>query len=148
MSIVDDLRQGHVKILEAIEGLSELEMTKENAIGKWSVKDILLHISLWDGECIKAFAVWRTGHDYDWAYADEYLKLNECWHTITKNLSLNQALQSFNLNRNALISDVALISDDIWQKRGGIPKWLTGIAMTHNNWHLEKIETYRKSLGK
>ena len=148
MSICDDLRQGHMKILEAIEGLSAEEMTQEDSIGKWSVRDTLLHIAMWDGEAIKAFAVWRTGHEYDWTYAEEYLKLNDCWHDITKKLDINQAIQAFNLNRNALIADASSISAETWEKRGGTPKWLTGIAITHNEWHLKKLEDYRKTLSK
>jgi hypothetical protein len=148
MGIVDDLRNKHVEVLQAIDGLSEEEMGRPNCIGKWAARDVLMHIAMWDGEALKALAIWRTGHEFTWPYLDGYLKLNDCWYEITKNLSATQVIQTYNLTRNALIADISCISDDIWEKRGGVPKWLPGIALEHNNWHLEKLREYRKSLGK
>ncbi len=148
MGIADEMRKMHADVLAAIDGMTEDELTKPETIGKWSARDVLLHMSLWDGEAIKGFAVWRTGHDYDWTYAQEYLKLNECWQEMTKGLSAIQAVQTYNLVRGALINDTACIGDAIWEKRGGIPKWLHGIAIVHNQWHLEKLQAYRQSLGR
>ncbi len=148
MGIADDLRKMHSDVLEAIDGLSAEELSREGTIGKWSARDVLIHMAMWDGEALKALAVWRGGHDYDWAYADDYLKINECWHEITKKISTTQVLQMYNLVRNAIITDTAAISDDVWSSRGGVPKWLSGITIEHNQWHLDKLRAFRKSLGK
>jgi len=148
MGIAADLKKTHAEVLEAIEGLNSEELNRPKTIGKWSARDVIMHMAMWDGEALKALAIWRTGHDYDWGYADGYLELNECWHQITKGFSAEQAVQMYNLVRHALIVDIEIIPDDIWQGRGGIPKWLSGIAIEHNHWHLEKLRAYRKSLCK
>jgi hypothetical protein len=148
MRIVDDLTKSQADVLEAIDGLTGEELSRENAIGKWSVRDILLHIAMWDGEALKGFAIWRNGHDVDWTYAENYLKFNEFWHENLKNLSVNQVLQMFNLTRNALINDISAVSDEIWEKRGGVPSWLHGIVIKHANHHLEKLQAYKQSLSK
>jgi hypothetical protein len=148
MAFVDDAKAAYDQVLVAIDGLTAEEMTRENTIGKWSARDNIIHMALWDGEALKGFAVWRTGHEYDWTYANEYLKLNDTWHEITKKLDLNQVIQVFNLTRNALLADIASIPDEIWQKRGGVPKWLNGLLIEHSNWHLAKLQAYRTSLGK
>jgi len=148
MAFADDVKIAYDNVLIEINGLSSEDLLKANTIGKWSARDVIIHMALWDGEALKAFAVWRTGHEYDWTYAEEYLKLNESWYEITKKLDVNQVIQMFNLTRNALISDIAGIPDNIWENRGGIPRWLSGILIEHNNWHLEKLQGYRKSLGK
>ena len=148
MVFADDAKVAYNNVLVAIDGLTAEEMTRANTIGKWSARDVIIHMALWDGEALKAFSVWRTGHDYDWTYADEYLKLNDTWYEITKKLDVNQVIQAFNLTRNAIISDIEGIPEDIWQKRGGVPSWLKGILIEHNNWHLAKLHEYRKSLGK
>jgi hypothetical protein len=147
MKMVDDLKKMHVDILEAIDGLSAEELNKPETIGKWSARDVILHLAMWDGETLKAFAVWRTGHDYDWSYADEYLKFNDFWFENLKALSATQAVQMFNLNRNALVLDAAAVPDEVYQKRGE-PNWLPGIAVKHASHHLEKLRAFRKSLGK
>jgi hypothetical protein len=146
MSIVDDLKLTQRDVLEAIDGLTADELEKENTIGKWSARDVVIHMAMWDGEALKALAVWRTGHDYDWTYANEYLKFNEFWHEITKTLSSTQVIQMYNLVHGALIADISGISEAIWTKRGGIPNWLSGIAVEHNKWHLEKLQAYKKLL--
>jgi hypothetical protein len=146
MSIVDDLTQTQKDVLEAIDGLTAEELEKESTIGKWSARDVVIHIAMWNGEALKALAVWRTGHDYDWTYANEYLKMNDFWKDMTKKLTSTQVIQMYNLVQGALIADVSCISDDIWAGRGGIPDWLSGITIEHNKWHLEKLRGYKKSL--
>jgi hypothetical protein len=146
MSIVEDLVLTQKDVLEAIDGLTSAEMEKENTIGKWSARDVVIHIAMWDGEALKALSVWRTGHNYDWTYAKEYLKFNAFWHEVTSMLSSTQVIQMYNLVHGALIADISSISDEVWTKRGGVPDWLPGIAVEHNKWHLEKLQAYKKSL--
>lgn len=148
MALVDDLGKQHTQVLEVIDGLSAEELTRPDAIGKWSVRDTIQHIAMWEGEVLKALAVWRTGHDYDWSFTKEYLKINDCWIENTRHLTAEQVIRAFNLNHAALMADVAAIPDDIWEKRGGIPKWLQGVGITHTAHHLEKLREYKKSLCK
>ncbi len=148
MGIVDDLTKAQADVLEAIDGLTAEELTRENAIGKWSIRDTLLHMAMWDGEALKALAIWRTGHDVDMSYTRNYDKFNEFWYENLKDLSATQVIQMFNLTRHALLSDVSIIGDDIWERRGGIPRWLDWIVIKHDGHHLAKIQEYRKSLGK
>jgi hypothetical protein len=148
MGIVDDLAKMQADVLESIDNLSAEELNRPNTIGKWSARDVLLHMAMWDGEALKAFAVWRTGHDYDWTYADGYLKINACWHEITGKMSEKQVIQMYNLLRGALIADMSGITEDVWESRGGVPKWLPGIAIEHNEWHLAKLKAYKASLSK
>jgi len=148
MAFIDDAKTAYDQVLVAIDGLTAEEMTREGTIGKWSARDVLSHMSFWDGEALKGFAIWRMGHDYDWTFAKEYSKINDTWFEATKKLDVNQVIQNFNLPRHAVLSDIANVPDEIWQKRGGIPKWLNFLLVEHNNHHLAKLQEYRKSLGK
>jgi hypothetical protein len=147
MKIVDDLKNGHATTLEAIGGLTAEELTRAETIGRWSARDLILHLAMWDGEAVKAFAVWRTGHEYDWSYAKEYLKFNEFWVGNLKHLDVNQVVQMFNLLRNALVCDFSSVPEEIWNVRGA-PDWLQGAIIDHTIHHAEKLRAYRKSLGK
>jgi hypothetical protein len=148
MGIADDLRQGHLELLEFIEGLTAEELNRPDTIGKWSARDVILHLAMWDGEALKALAVWRTGHEYDWAYAKDYLKFNEFWIGNFRHLGSSQVIQMFNLVRNALIADSSAVSEDIWSRRGGVPRWIYDVVIDHTKHHLERLRAYRKSLGK
>jgi hypothetical protein len=147
MAIVDDLKQAHDEILDCIGSFSDDELDRCNTIGKWSARDVILHMTMWDGEVLKALAIWRTGHDYDWTYAEEYLKFNEFWHETLEKLTAKQVVQMFNLTRAALTADTSCVSDSIWKKRGE-PTWLRGISIKHDGLHLKKLQEYQKSLGK
>jgi hypothetical protein len=147
MAIADELKQSHIDMLDAIGGLSADELTKENVIGYWSVRDVLLHIAMWEGEALKAFAVWRTGHDYDWTYARDMQMFNEFFIEAGKDLSIGMVLQMFNLVHSALVNDVSLVTDEIWKNRGE-PEWLRDITIRHNEEHVKKIKKFKESLNK
>ena len=148
MKIAEELRQGHLNILQALNGLTPDELNRQNTIGKWSARDVVLHLAMWDGEALKALAVWRTGHDSDWSYARDYLKFNDFWAANLQHLNSDQVIQMFNLTRTALIADTDCIPDEIWGNRGGVPRWMYDVVIEHNNHHIEKLRAYRKSLGK
>lgn len=147
MGIADELKQSHMDMLEAIGGLSADDLTREKAIGYWSVRDVILHIAMWEGEALKAFAVWRTGHDYDWTYARDMDMFNEFFMEAGKDLSLGMVLQMFNLIHSAVVNDVSLVSDEIWKNRGE-PKWIREVTIEHNAQHIKKIKKYKESLKK
>ncbi|UCE64944.1 MAG: hypothetical protein JSU85_08645 [Candidatus Zixiibacteriota bacterium] len=147
MSIVDDLKKSHMDMLGAIQGLNPDELTKENAMGYWSVRDVILHIAMWEGEVIKALSVWRTGHQYDWTYAGDIQMFNEFFIEAGRDLHMGQVLQMFNLIHSALVADVSVITDEIWEKRGE-PDWLRDITIRHNEEHVKKINKYKVLLNK
>ena len=147
MQMVDDLRKGHIELLEAIEGLTSEELTRPNTIGVWSARDLILHMAMWDGEALKAFAVWRTGHDYDWSYTPDFNKFNSFWVENTARLNPSQVVQMYNLIRHALVCDTEAVPGEIYQKRGK-PKWMYDAVINHTAHHLGKLKDYRKSLGK
>ncbi len=148
MGIVDELKKSHMDILAAVENLTEKEMAEKKTIGQWSARDVILHIAMWEGEVIKMLAIWRTGHDVDWYYAEHYLKFNDFWVEITKHLSVDKIMKMFNLTHAALVADISAIPEEIWAKRGGMPNWIREITVGHNNEHIPKLQAYKKSLGK
>ncbi len=148
MGIVDELRQSHARMTETIEGLSEEELTRKSTIGSWSARDVLLHIAIWNGEALKALAIWRAGYDPDWSHVKKIQQINDFWKETLDMLSTNQVIMIFNSTCAALTNDLSTISDENWKSRGGVPKWLDWIVIQHANHHLEKLRSYRKSLCK
>jgi hypothetical protein len=146
LTIAEEIRKTHQEILKSIEGLSAKQLIKKGAFGKWSGRDVLLHIAMWTGECIKGTSVWKTGHDYDWSYANEYLAFNEFWVKTTKHLTAEQVIQMLNLNYFALFNELASIDDELWKQRGGAPKWLKEIAVKHSRSHSAKLNRFRKGI--
>lgn len=51
-NIITAYERARGKLLRAIEGLSEDEMLMPGAVGYWSVKDVLAHLTAWESELI------------------------------------------------------------------------------------------------
>jgi hypothetical protein len=146
MDITEDIKTTHGEILKAIDSLTSQQLAAPETIGKWSAKDVILHIAMWAGECLKGMAVWKTGHSYDWDYAKEYLAFNDLWFKSCSHLSPEQVIQMLNLNYLALSNELTAIPPEIVQQRGGIPVWLKGIAVSHSQSHIDKLNAYRNKI--
>jgi hypothetical protein len=143
VNIAEEIVKTHKDILASIENLTPEQLTKADSFGRWSAREVMLHLAMWTGECVKAFSVWKTGHGYDWDYASDYLAYNDFWIKTSQHLSLDQVIQMMNLNFNSLANDAAGVPPEMWEKHGGVPKWLTEIAISHSREHIDKLNDYR-----
>ena len=149
LPFVDDLKQSHNDILIAIEGIKPKELTRPNTIGSWSVRDVLLHIAMWEGEVLKALAIWRSGNKVDWSYIKDYkgiLMYNDFWIKNLTFLSVKKVLNLLDITHKAIIADVASITDKEWRALHGLPKWLRQMTTDHNKKHVQKILAFKKTL--
>lgn len=62
-------------LLTSIEGLSDEEMQQPGVIGDWSVKDILAHITTWEGEALHHLPTVAQGRKPP-TYASQYGSLD------------------------------------------------------------------------
>jgi hypothetical protein len=148
MSFVDDLRQSHENILQSIKGLKEDELNRPGTMGEWSIRDALLHITMWDAEVLKMLAIWHAGQKVDWSYIKDHetiLKFNDFWITNLKHLSVETILEMLDSIHAAIIADIASIPENELKKRKGIPGWVREITVEHHREHIEKIKAYRAS---
>ena len=59
--ILAELRATREKLLDAIDGLTPEELLSPKAVGEWSARDILQHLSLWEAELIRLFVHLERG---------------------------------------------------------------------------------------
>lgn len=148
MSIADELTKSGEDLRGAIEGLTAKEMTRPRTIGDWSIRDVILHLAMWEGEVLKALAIFRAGRKVDWAYvkdAEGISRFNEFWISNMKHLTVRKVLAMFDEIHSAVIADVSSLTAS---KRKALPGWVKEITVEHNAAHVKKIVAYRKSLGK
>ncbi len=50
--IITDLIQARAKLQQAIEGLTPDQMLRVGAVGIWSVKDVIAHLTAWESEIV------------------------------------------------------------------------------------------------
>lgn len=54
--LIADFQQTRQSFLSAIEGLSDDEMLQPYAVGYWSVKDVMAHLTAWESELVTALS--------------------------------------------------------------------------------------------
>ncbi len=151
MGIVDDLKKTYDEMMSAIDGLTDEEISAPDAVGSWAVRNIIEHITMWEGEVIKALSFWRAGQEIDWAYVNGMKGINEfnaTWIENLKHMSVDKVLKLFEQTHKSLINDIESISEQTWTDRGGVPKWIPEITVDHRRHHIKGIKAYREMLGK
>ena len=53
-ALIDELHTSRAELLDALDGLSPEQMLLPNAVGDWSVRDVLSHLVDWEAELITA----------------------------------------------------------------------------------------------
>lgn len=99
-------RESRDMLLEAIEGLSDEEMS-DPSIDGWAVKDHLAHLALWDD--MRASEVERIseGHESAWRMTEQQDDaLNELGYQVRRSMTAPQARWEFEVARQRLIDAI------------------------------------------
>jgi hypothetical protein len=106
-ALIADYRRARADLVAAIQGLTDDLMT-ERSLDGWSVKDHLVHLSLWDD--VRSSEVQRisAGFDSAWRMSDEQDEAyNDMGHLLRQDLSLAQARWEFSVSHQRLIDAIS-----------------------------------------
>ena len=144
----DDLlrhyRESRVKLLQAIDGLTDEQMS-EHTIDGWAVKDHLAHMALWDD--IRADDVERisAGYDSAWKMSDEQDDAyNDTGYDLRRGWSAAQSRWELDRSRRRLLDAItaatprALDTDNYGS---------AGLRSGHEDQHSEWIQRWRGEKG-
>src|SRR5437660_6704245 len=85
--ILAHVPQSRVALTSAIYGLSEVELTMEGPVGRWSVKDVMAHLGRWEEICFAELQKHLRGEQPTGDYRDA-LPYNDQWESELQALSL------------------------------------------------------------
>lgn len=54
--VIEDLKAARANLLDAIAGLPDDALLRVGAVGVWSVKDVLAHLTAWESELVTALS--------------------------------------------------------------------------------------------
>ncbi|MCI0521901.1 MAG: ClbS/DfsB family four-helix bundle protein [Chloroflexi bacterium] len=124
------LEEGRESFLEAIEGLGEEVMLEVGAMGAWTLKDMLSHLTRWEAELVRMLWQAKQGErpttllngpaDYD--------EINARWQTEDRERDLEQILQDFHGVRAQTMRRVEELSESDLGDAGRFP-WMKGHAL-------------------
>jgi hypothetical protein len=149
------LEDGRERFLDALEGLTDAEMTEPLSEGGWSVKEILYHLTRWEAELVKL--LWEAGQGvkpttmhFTQVDVDD---TNAVWHKDAKLRALDRVLDDFHAVRNQTLLRVEAFSErDLtdpgrypWAKGRALCEWIVSDSFEHEAEHEAQIRERKKS---
>lgn len=152
--LLEALETGREQFLDLIEGLSEAELQQPGVVGDWSIKDILAHLSRWEGELIKLLWQARNGQRPTAAQlsqlSDADDDTNARWYAESRQRPLELILADFHAVRNQTerrvesFSEHDLTDPGRFAWLGGRPlwEWIKGDSFGHEAEHAAQIRAW------
>jgi hypothetical protein len=155
--ILNALEDEREKFLDTIENLSDEAMQEPGVVGEWSVKDILFHLSMWEGEMVRM--LWQaiqgqtpTTRQFTQVSVDE---TNAAWQQNSQTRPLENVLQDYHAVRQQTFRRVMPFTDqDLndpqrfpWLKGRPLWEWIASDSFEHEEEHAVEIIDWRKQRG-
>lgn len=152
---LDDSRAA---LLDAIDGLSPDQMLAPNAVGEWSVRDILQHLSLWEAELVRLLVhvdQRRKPVGQSFVPHPDFDSLNARWHAETKDRPLERVLQDLHGVRRQTLrwvdempeEDLRRVRPEPWLDRRPLARWIAEYSYEHEMEHTQAMRAWRKAAG-
>ncbi|MFX0087318.1 MAG: DinB family protein [Candidatus Hodarchaeota archaeon] len=150
----------HKRLFEVLSRLNNSQMVEEIILGKWTVKDILAHISAWNIEILKAINN-ILNDEKPWFVNEEELneaEFNKRETQKRKSWSLEEIVEEWQDSFEKLIKRIENLSNSEWEhqvdfvwKNTTIPVSIESLlgytykGEGHEGGHAKQIEEYFKS---
>ncbi|HET7009920.1 MAG TPA: DinB family protein [Anaerolineales bacterium] len=154
--LLAELEASRGELLAAIEGLSPEEMLEPGAVGAWSVRDVLQHVSMWEAELVKLLSHVEQGRKPSgerWSGSIDLDTLNAKWHAETKDRPLEDVLADFQAVRRQMLRRMEALSDDDvtkvkplkWLRGRPLWQWISEDTSEHDREHAGQIASWRRT---
>ena len=121
LAVLDRLTQQRAMLFQATAFLPDDELTRRPAIGAWSIKDILAHITAWEAETVHAIEQLLRGERP--AIVD--ISNIDAWNSEQARSSWDASLPTVTANliftRQRLLDLVAELTDEQWGLPAPLP---------------------------
>jgi hypothetical protein len=155
--IIERLKNSRQAFLEAIEGLTDETMLIPGVVGEWSVRDLLVHLTLWEANLVTLLYYVKEGRkppQGDIA-AEDMDQKNARWHAENKDRPLDRARGDFAAVREQTLRRVrALTQADFeradklaWLEGAPLAQWIASDTFEHEAEHLQQIREWRSRRG-
>ena len=141
---IEKLIEERQNVLKAIEGVTDAELCKPMAAGKWSIKDTLGHLTGWEAEVINAFEQKARGQRPTIGDIKDYDAWNGEQAEKRKDDTADQIRREFNENRKQLLTIVNGLPEDesLWSPERSTAK-LLNVIIEHDRHHWKALCEYR-----
>lgn len=141
---LEKLLAARQEVVNAIDGLTEEQVCRPMAEGKWSIKDTIGHLAAWEGEVAQAFEQKARGERPTVGDITDYEAWNQVEAKKRNGLSLDEIRTEFAGNRKRLLAMIDGLPDDgdVWSASRSTAK-LLDVIIEHDQHHCKSIRDYR-----
>lgn len=151
--LLEALEDGHQELLEMLQDLPDEMLLKPGVIGEWSIKDILAHLTYWEGQLVtllfqaqRGAAKPSTVHFSKISIED----LNQRWYLSGKDRALEMVWQDWQGVRKQTIRRVTDLNEqdlnDIhrytWLEGVPLFQWIANDTIEHEDEHADQIREW------
>lgn len=151
--LIDALEDGRSELIEMLEDLPDEVMEEPGVSGNWSIKDILAHLSMWEGQLVTLLFQASRGIDKPTTvhFGKETVdELNQRWHAISQDRPLSQIWQDWLTVRKQTIRRVSEFSDQdlndparfAWLGNVPLFQWIANDTIEHEDEHADAIRDW------
>lgn len=154
--LLENLEDERAEVVEMLEDLSDEHLLEKGVSGDWSIKDILIHLTHWEGQLITLLFQARQGVDkpstahFGKEKEDE---LNQRWYEAGKDRELERAWQDWIGVRKQTIRRVGEFSEQdlndpkryTWLKGKPLSQWIASETYEHEEEHMDAVRDWLDS---
>ena len=140
--------KNHLRL--SYRGLSEEEMTRRGAVGEWSVKDVLSHVTSWEEVLLPDLARIARGDtpvlasmNLETANFDPF---NAMIMSLRRDLPLDQVLRELDLSHADVMEALARLADATLAA-GQFARFVLQITADHDREHAQGIRQWHQAEG-
>lgn len=155
--ILDALEDERENLLDAIDGLSDEQLTEPGVAEDWSIKDILHHLAMWEAEMVKLLWQAAQGEQPTTIHFrnQDIDTINAGWHAAGKDRPLDLVMGDFSGARKQTARRLDVFRDaDLndpqrypWLRGAPLWSWIAEDSFKHEAEHTEQIKAWRAEKG-
>ncbi|MDQ2766149.1 MAG: DinB family protein [Gemmatimonadota bacterium] len=133
---------------ESYAGLSNEQLLTPNVTGKWSVRDIIAHVTWWEEEALKHMPVILEGGKPE-RYSDKYGGIDDFNAIMTvkrSHLTVEEVLQQHNEVHEQLLAYVRAAPEELWARETKFRRRLRLDTFGHYPVHTNAIKAWRQTV--
>ena len=137
-----------LELQEALSGLSDEEMLEPGAVGGWSVRDVMAHVTTWEEEALKALPVILLGGKLP-RYASQggIDAFNARQQEAKRLLGLDQVRREMTATHQRLLGMLDRTAESAYAKEGRFLRRLRLDTYGHWRGHAGDVRRWRESRG-
>jgi len=148
--LLEQMEKARSELRASYQGLPDEQMTRLEAVGEWSAKDVLSHVASWDEVLLPDLARIARGETPALASVDlesaSFDSANAAIMSQRRNLPLDQVLRELEISRTDSLAAVGRLPDSALAE-GQFGRLLIQITVAHDKEHAAGILQWRRKEG-